>query len=44
MAKYYLRLYREYKKYVIHVIEANSPDKKDKDLDFESEIKDLNRK
>jgi hypothetical protein len=33
LVKYQLRLYREYKKYVIHVIEPNSPDKEEHDSD-----------
>ena len=36
--KYHLRLYREYKKYVIHVIEPNSPEKRDREEESESEI------
>ena len=41
--KYQLRLYHEYKKYLIHVIEPYSQEKRDKEDETESEIEDLNK-
>ncbi len=41
--KYQLRLYHDYKKYLIHVIEPYSHEKRDKEDETESEIEDCNK-